>query len=150
MMAPSFNIRRADERDAGGLGKCLDAAYATYAERIPDLPTMSENCAAEIADNLVWVADGDNEIVGVLVLSPRDGFMLLVNVAVHPDTRGTGLGKRLLSLAEAEATDRGFTEMRLKTHADMPETVGLYERNGWARTDQRGKTVSMRKSLATQ
>ena len=55
-----------------------------------------------------------------------------------------------VSLAEAEATDRGFTEMRLKTHADMPETVGLYERNGWARTDQRGKTVSMRKSLATQ
>ena len=144
----TVTIRRAETGDAEGLGRCLDAAYAQFAARIPDLPSMSEDCAGEIERNLVWVAEADGRIVGVLVLSPRDGYMLLVNVAVHPETRGTGAGRTLLALAESEAVRRGYDEMRLKTHAEMPETVGLYTRNGWAETGRDGNTISMRKSLA--
>ena len=141
-------IRRAGIDDADGLGQCLDAAYAQYAARIEDLPPMSDGCAEEIAANLVWVAEAGGAIVGALVLAPRDGFMLLANVAVHPDMRGAGVGKRLLALAESESQERGFGEMRLNTHADMPETIGLYARNGWAQTGHTGNTISMKKTLA--
>ncbi len=140
-------IRRAAIEDADGLGQCLDAAYAQSAARIADLPSMSEGCAEEIAANLVWVAETGGRIVGALVLAPRDGFMLLANVAVHPDGRGTGLGRRLLTLAESEAAERGYSEMHLNTHAGMPETIGLYARNGWVETGGSGNTVSMRKLL---
>ncbi len=141
-------IRRAAIDDADGLGQCLDAAYAQFAARIADLPSMSEGCAEEIAGNLVWVAETGGAIVGALVLAPRDGFMLLANVAVHPDGRGTGLGRRLLTLAESEATERGYSEMRLNTHAALGDTIALYARSGWTETGRKGNTVSMRKELA--
>ena len=143
----NWTIRRADVRDANGLSRCFDAAYAQYAARIDDLPPMSENCAEEIAKYLVWVAEAGGTIVGGLVLVPSDGFLLLANVAVHPDNRGAGLGRRLLTLAETEAVDRGHAEMRLNTHADMPEITRLYERNGWLQVSRQGKTIKMRKNL---
>jgi ribosomal protein S18 acetylase RimI-like enzyme len=108
---------------------------------------MSENCAEEIAKHLVWVAEAGGTIVGGLVLVPSDGFIQLANVAVHPNNRGAGLGRRLLTLAETEAVDRGYAEMRLNTHADMPEIIRLYERNGWLQVSRQGKTIKMRKNL---
>ena len=142
-----WTIRRADIRDADGLGRCIDAAYAQYAGRIDDLPPMSEDCAGEIANHVVWVAEAGGKIVGGLVLVPSEGFMLLANVAVHPDRRGTGIGRRLLTLAETEALGRGYDEMRLNTHADMPENLRLYLGNGWLQVSQQGKKVGMRKVL---
>ena len=142
-----WTIRRAELRDADGLGRCLDAAYVPYRGRIADLPPMSENCAEEIAQHLVWVAEAGGRIVGALVLMPGDDFMRLANVAVHPDLRGKGLGRRLLTLAETEARDRGFAELRLTTHADMPENLELYARNGWRRTGREGNKIRMRKAL---
>ena len=146
-MTESIIIRRAWSADAEGLGGCLDAAYAQFKDRIDDLPEMSEGCAEEIAEHLVWVAEAEGRILGGLVLIPRDGFMLLANVAVHPDGRGTGLGRRLLQLAETEAVALGYGEMRLNTHAEMAETVALYARNGWTETGRKGTTIGMRKDL---
>ena len=143
----NWTIRRADVRDANGLSRCFDAAYAQYAARIDDLPPMSGNCAEEIAKYLVWVAEAGGTIVGGLVLVPSDGFLLLANVAVHPTNRGAGLGRRLLTLAETEAVDRGYAEMRLNTHADMAENIRHYARKGWSRMSQEGKKVTMRKDL---
>ena len=142
-----WSIRRARPGDADGLGDCLEAAYAEDAARIDGLPSMSEDCAGEIARHLVWVAVAGDTIVGGLVLVPGDGFMMLANVAVHPGQRGSGIGRRLLTLAESEALARGFAEMRLNTHADMRRTVRLYERNGWKRLGRAGKTIAMSKRL---
>ncbi len=141
-------IRKAEPQDADALGQCLEAAYAAYAERIHDLPRMSEGCAEEIASHPVWVAERGGAIIGGLVLIPSDGFMLLANVAVHPDGRGAGIGRSLLMLAESEAANRGYSEMRLNTHAALGDTIALYARSGWTETGRKGNTVSMRKELA--
>ena len=137
-------IRKAEPLDASGLATCIDAAYAHYARRIEDLPPMSADCAEEIAKFQVWVAEVAGSIVGGLILIAMDGFMLLANVAVHPNHRGVGLGRELLALAEAEAVRQGFSEMRLNTHVDMPENVELYARLGWKRTGQQGNKISMK------
>lgn len=142
-----WTIRRAESRDADGLARCLEAAYAEHAARIADLPPVAKGCAEEIAAHLVWLAESGGAIVGGLVLVPSDGFMLLANVAVHPDQRGTGLGRRLLRLAESEAAARGYAELRLTSHAAMPETIALYARNGWQETGREGNKVRMRKAL---
>ena len=142
-----WTIRRAKAGDADGLGACLDAAYAEYAARIADLPSMSADCAEEIAKYVVWVAETDGVIVAGLILANCDKFMLLANVAVHPDHRGTGLARRLLMLAETEARARGYDELRLTTHSQMPENIRLYARNGWTQLSQQGNKVSMRKVL---
>jgi GNAT superfamily N-acetyltransferase len=142
-----WTIRRAEIRDADRLSRCIDAAYAQYTDHIPDLPQFSADCAGEIANHLVWVAEADGEIVGGLVLVRRDGFVLLANVVVHPNNRGTGIGQRLLTLAERETVGRGYAEMRLNTHVQMPENIQLYARNGWAEIGRTGTKVTMKKNL---
>lgn len=93
------------------------------------------------------MAETANDIVGGLVLIPQDGFMLLANVAVHPDQKGTGLGRALMERAEAEARNQGHRELRLTTHAKMPENLSLYTHLGWEETGRGGSKVTMRKVL---
>lgn len=143
----NWSIRRAEAADADGLSDCMDAAYAPFAARIPDLPAMAAGIAEEIANCQVWVAQSGENIVGGLVLMPGDGFMKLANVAVHPDAQGTGLGRALMALAESEAANQGYDQMRLTTHADMPENIRLYTHLGWRAGERRGNKVSMTKAV---
>ena len=140
-------IRRATPGDAAALAACIDAAYAIYASRISDLPKVSEGIEYDIKDNIVWVAERDDAIVGGLILKPQTDFMLLANIAVHPDHGGQGVGRALMDRAESDASALGMTEMRLSTHVDMPENVALYEYLGWKETERTGNKVKMRKQL---
>jgi N-acetylglutamate synthase-like GNAT family acetyltransferase len=142
-----WTIRKAEHRDADALSACIDAAYAQYAARITDLPPVSANCAEEIAKYQVWVAEIENEVAGGIVIIPKEDFMRLANVAVHPDHKGAGLGRALIALAESESLDQGYREMRLTTHVDMPENVQLYAHLGWQQDLRRGNKVSMRKTI---
>jgi GNAT superfamily N-acetyltransferase len=143
----NWTIRRAENRDAEALSVCIDAAYGRYAARIADLPPVSADCAGEIAKFQVWVGEVAQELVGGLVLIPQDGFLRLANVAVHPDYRGAGLGRAFMALAEAQALEQGYRELRLTTHVDMPENVQLYAHLGWEQTGRDGNKVSMKKLL---
>ena len=143
----NWTIRRAEHGDAEALSACIDAAYALYAARITDLPPVSADCAAEIAKYQVWVAEIEDDIVGGLVLIPEADFMRLANVAVHPDHKGVGLGRALIDLAETEASDQGYREMRLTTHVDMPENIELYAHLGWEEGRRHGNKVSMTKTI---
>ncbi len=126
----------------------MDAAYARYAERIADLPPVSEGCAEEIAENLVWVTEFDGEIVGGIVLMKQNEFMKLANVAVHPTHAGKGLGRELIAHAEAQARKLGYSEMRLNTHVKMPENIEFYTRLGWNEVSRIQNTVSMQKRIS--
>ena len=112
-----WTLRKAIPSDAEALSACLEAAYAQYRDHIADLPPVSANCAEEIARHQVWVAECQGSVVGALVVIPEEGFLRLANLAVVPRQRGTGLGRALMTLAETEAREQGFAEMRLTTHA---------------------------------
>lgn len=72
----------------------------------------------------------------MLVLIPRDDFLLLENITVYPDHHGQGLGGRLLALADEEAARLGYRELRLHTHVTMTENIALYRAKGWVVTGQ--------------
>ena len=140
-------LRRAVAADAGALSVCFEVAYGAYAGLIDDLPPVSKNLAAEIETHEVWVAESGGEIAGGLVLMAGEGFLHLVNVAVHPDHRGAGLGRALMDLAESRALDQGLREMRLSTHVDMPANVAMYAHLGWREVGRQGNKVAMTKVL---
>ena len=79
--------------------------------------------------------------------SPEETYLRLANVAVHPGHRGDGLGRALIALAEREALQQGYREMRLNTHALMPDNVWLYRRLGWQESERTGNRVSMKKAV---
>lgn len=144
----NWMLRRAVAGDADALAACFAAAYADAAARIADLPDVAADCAGEIARHQVWVALVGGAVAGGLVLAPHDGFMLLANVAVDPTHRGVGLGRALIAHADAEALRQGHREMRLSTHAAMPENLRLYARLGWRETGRRGNKVTLTKTLS--
>lgn len=142
-----WQIRPANVRDAHALSECIEAAYSVYASRVTGLPAVSEGISGDIKNHRVWVAEIDQNIVGGIILIPHDDFVLLANVAVHPESSGLGLGRALIDLAEAECLELGLGEVHLNTHVDIPENVRLYTHLGWQETGRSGNKIHMRKVL---
>ena len=143
----NYTLRRAKDSDVKDLTSCIDAAYAIYAERISDLPDVSEGLHDDIESKIVWVAVQNQTIIGGLILSAEKDFMQLVNIAVHPDASGRGVGRLLIAKAEEETSRHGLSGMQLSTHVDMPENVALYEHLGWEEMERSARKVKMRKFL---
>jgi GNAT superfamily N-acetyltransferase len=128
-------LRRAEPGDIAELREIAAAAYAVYTPRIgrPPAPVTADYAGA-VGRGEVWVAAGDRQITGLLVLIERPGHLLLENVAVRPSAQGQGIGSRLLELAEREAARLGLTEIRLYTNAAMTENLAYYPRHGYQET----------------
>ena len=112
---------------------------------------MLDDYARLIGDGRVHVIEHDGDVVGILVLIPREDAMLLDNVAVSPSAQGLGLGRALLKFAEAAAVDAGFRLIRLYTNEAMTENIALYTRIGYSEThrvEEKGlRRVYMTKAL---
>jgi ribosomal protein S18 acetylase RimI-like enzyme len=53
------------------------------------------------------------------------------NVAVHPGSQGTGLGRQLMDYAERRAILLGLTRLSLYTHEIMTENQAIYTHLGY-------------------
>jgi ribosomal protein S18 acetylase RimI-like enzyme len=129
-------IRRAQPEDRAAVEAIVRDAYAIYIERIGKPPgPMLDDYAALIADGAVSVIEeSDGTIAAIIVLLPQPDHLLLDNIAVRPDRQGSGLGRRLIAFAEAEARRLGQAELRLYTHETMTENIALYTRLGFVET----------------
>ena len=68
------------------------------------------------------------------MLEDRSDHLLLEVLAVAPGQQGSGVGHRLMALADEQAVDRGFDEVRLFTNARMTENLVYYPRQGYVET----------------
>jgi amino-acid N-acetyltransferase len=98
----------------------LRAATSRDLPAIEQLLVSSGLPTAGVADGLcsfiVAESEDDKRIVGVVGLEQCcDEYALLRSTAVSPEWRGTGLGKRLVERAIAEAESRGIRAMYLLT-----------------------------------
>jgi ribosomal protein S18 acetylase RimI-like enzyme len=73
------------------------------------------------------VAVVGKSIVGVMLM--RDEW--ISDLWVLRESRGHGVGKRLLALGEWEISQRGFETFRLRVVKSNPSAVSFYVRNGW-------------------
>ncbi|MEW1548940.1 GNAT family N-acetyltransferase [Streptomyces tsukubensis] len=132
----TMDTRPAVPADVPLVKTVTDAAYHHYIERIGVVPApMKADHAADVAAGRVFVT-GD-PVRGVIVLVPREDHLFLESIAVHPEAKGTGLGRVLLELAESRARDLGLKEIRLYTNALMWENQNLYARYGYEMTERR-------------
>jgi len=148
-----MKVRPARPSDLSAVVRTVEAAYKKYLPQM-DVPPgpMLDDYARRIANDEAFVAAGDEGFGGVLILIEKSDHLLLDNVAVDPGMQGTGIGRRLVLFAEAEARRRGYSEIRLYTHEVMSANVAYYESLGWHEThrgEQDGYArIFMRKHLA--
>ncbi len=150
----TWTLSPARPEDAAAITAVVNAAYTPYIARIGTKPgPMLDDYAAVIADHIVHVARDGQTISGVVVLIEKpDGTILFDNIAVAPEAQGSGLGRRLMDFAEAEAARRGHDRLDLYTHEMMTENIEIYTRRGYVETDRRTERgfprVYMAKDLA--
>jgi ribosomal protein S18 acetylase RimI-like enzyme len=146
-------IRLATAADVAAIVNIVEEAYRHYLPRIGKPPApMLDDYAARVLEGVVWVIEEGCGLAGVIVLLPRPDHLLLDNVAVAPARQRSGLGRRLLAFAEAEAVRCGYREIRLYTHQTMTENQRLYAAIGYEETGRATEAgyerVFMRKRLA--
>jgi ribosomal protein S18 acetylase RimI-like enzyme len=148
----TYSFRSATGADVPKVTGLANTAYGHYEARIGIVPRPITDDYAEIIKNYrVTVAESNQTVVGVIVLTVTNEGFLIDNVAVDPAYRGQGLGKALLEFAEAEARRAGFDSIYLYTHEKMTENLALYSKIGYVEYDRRSQgefsLVYMRKSL---
>ena len=128
-------IRPAVPAEAGAVRAIAELAYAPWVGVIGRRPApMDDDYQRHVDAGEVFVLEVGGAIAGLTVLIGHSDHLLLDNVAVDPSHSGRGLGRRLIGFAEAEASRRGYSELRLFTHARMTRNIRLYERLGFRET----------------
>ncbi|MET8408801.1 GNAT family N-acetyltransferase [Streptomyces sp. NPDC005195] len=132
-------IRRAVASDVGAVKTVTDAAYHPYIARIGVVPQpMEADHAANVAAGRVFVTGGPGEsVTGLVVVEAYEDHLYLDSIAVHPDARGKGVGRRLLAFVEAHARELGLPEVRLFTNAMMWENRKIYPKYGYEVVERR-------------
>lgn len=133
-----WQIAGAEAADVPAIEALVRAAYEPYVARIGQEPgPLREDYSAIVAGRRATVARRGGVIVGLLVTSLHTDHLLVENLAVDAGERGTGLGTRLLTVAEEQARAAGLPELRLYTHEKMVENLAYYPRRGFVETGRR-------------
>lgn len=133
-----WEVVPAEADDVAAIEALVRAAYEPYVERIGAKPgPLLGDYGAIVADGRATVVRRHGVVVALLVMSVHTDHVLVENVAVAESERGSGLGGRLLDLADERAREAGVGEVRLYTNAAMTENLAYYPRRGFHETGRR-------------
>jgi ribosomal protein S18 acetylase RimI-like enzyme len=127
--------RPATAADLSAIREVVGAAYARYLSRMdrPPAPMLADYGAAVDAGRL-WVTG--QPVAGLIELTGAGDALHIGNVAVHPGSQGTGLGRLLMDFAERRAILLGLTRLNLYTNEVMTENQAIYTHLGYREVDR--------------
>ncbi|MEO8884283.1 MAG: GNAT family N-acetyltransferase [Devosia sp.] len=126
-------IRRAGPVDAPAVDALTQVAYAKWVPIIGRKPRpMLADYATAVVEHRIDLVEAHGRLAALVELDQQPDHLLIVNLAVHPDEQGHGLGKMLLAHAESVAREAGLPELRLYTNRLMVVNIALYQRHGYA------------------
>jgi [ribosomal protein S18]-alanine N-acetyltransferase len=104
------------------------------------LPWPARSFQFELTDNPAsrcWVADLDGRVAGMLV-----GWLIvdeihIATIATHPDFRGQGIGKKLLSFALESARNEGAVSSFLEVRESNAAALEMYRKFGYVEDGRR-------------
>jgi ribosomal protein S18 acetylase RimI-like enzyme len=83
----------------------------------------------------LWMAELDDQVVGAITLRDLGGGLArLGHLALVPEARGSGAGRRLVETVLAAARAAGYDRIELVTFSDLAGARELYRRAGFRRT----------------
>jgi putative acetyltransferase len=135
-------VRPVTSADVPGVVALVRDTLAEFGLRFGEGSKTDEELAAlpgsyDQGGGAFWVAvDAGGSVVGTCGVFPvAAGDMELRKMYLHPATRGTGLGKRLLEESIAWCRARGAGRIVLDTTEQMTRAIAFYEANGFLRDD---------------
>jgi len=132
-----LTTRPATMQDLGAVQALVELAYGTYLAEIGVEPgPLHDDYSGYISAGFVEIVPGSPDLRAIMVLIPHGTYLLIDNIAVHPDQQGKGLGTTLLARAEKVARSIGYERIRLYTHEKMTRNQALYLRMGFVETER--------------
>lgn len=121
-------------------GDAAKAGWTHEADLLFDDRTSADELTALVADpdRVVLLAHRDGVLIGcVQVARAGEDLAYLGMLTVEPTLQASGLGRRLLTAAEAEAVARfGARRMEMTVIRRRAELIAWYERRGYAPTGE--------------
>jgi ribosomal protein S18 acetylase RimI-like enzyme len=84
----------------------------------------------------LWIAELDGRAAGAVTLRDLGGGLArLGHLALQPEARGSGAGRRLVETVIAAAREAGYERVELLTFSDLVAARELYRRAGFEMTN---------------
>jgi len=133
IVVEGMRLRRGEAPDHDRLVALQRAAYAVNRVMLGLEPLpLRADYRQVLAEREVWLGeDGDGRLVAALVLEFRPEDVLIESVAIDPHAQGHGVGRLLLTAAEARAGAQGRDRIALYTGATLRHLVAWYARRGY-------------------
>jgi putative acetyltransferase len=112
----------------GELDQYMGQMYPAESNHLMDISTLAQDDVRFFAAKL----NGAFRACGAIKLYGRN-YAEVKRVYVMPNTRGLGLGRRILATLEESARREGISLMRLETGIYQPEALALFEASGFRR-----------------
>lgn len=139
--ADEVRIRPIREADAGEVLTLQRAAFVQEAMIYgdPNLPALTQTLdelEAELADNLGFVAQRRERVVGAIRAVAAGDRLLIGRIAIAPDQQGEGIGRTLIRAVEENGRSIGCREAELFTGSHSDANRRLYEELGYRETER--------------
>lgn len=130
-----------------------------YMDGIIDPPSSAHrltlaSLARKARDEIAFTAIENGRLIGCVFCRPEQGFLYIGKLAIAPASQGKGIGRRLLSVAEEIAREKGLPALRLETRIELTGNHATFAKWGFARTAEnshpgftRTTSIEMQKRL---
>jgi len=141
MEPAEVGVRAATFADARAVSSLFKEAFCefrqfytteAYRATVLDEPAIIH----QIKQSRVWVAEYGESIAGTLTAVWKPDCIMLRSMAVRPNARGLGVGRKLLQYAERFARDNSCGRLSLYTMRFLKPAIQLYLSAGFRFTDE--------------
>jgi ribosomal protein S18 acetylase RimI-like enzyme len=122
-------------------GESARQGWAHEADYLAGQRTDPATLRAELdrpgAQLFAWRDDADSEILGCVLIEPGGGDLWKLGMlTIRPDLQGAGLGRAMMSAAEAHAAARGARRVSLGVIGVRDALIAWYRRCGYVPTGE--------------
>lgn len=144
----TMNIRKGDNSDIYRVAEVIRQAYSSVAERFrltpENCPKHPSNCTPKWIEKDLdrgveyFVLEHGSEIIGCIALEKANqDLCYLERLAVLPEKRHHGLGRKLFDHFKKEAISRGFEKIGIGIIAKQHDLKSWYEGFGFEETGRK-------------
>lgn len=149
-LPPNVTLAPTARDDIDALPDVERAAARRFATRpelawIADAPVQDRHQHRACADaGQSWVARDGDQPVGFILTLPMDTSLFILELSVHPDWQGNGIGTALLSTVAEAARARGHQALTLTTFLQVPWNAPFYAGLGFELLEDAALTPELR------